>query len=129
MTEQDRKATSTPAKDIDDYLTAVPEKSRATLEKLRKTIKAAAPKATEAISYRIPTFKYHGPLVAFAAFPNHCGFYVMSPAVMEAHKEELEAYETSKGTIRFPAGKPLPAALVKKLVKARIAENEARGTR
>lgn len=98
----------------------------AALEKLRKTIKAAAPKATESISYRIPTFKYQGPLVAFAAFPNHCSFYPLSPSVLEAHRDELEAYDTSKGTIRFPATKPLPAALVKKLVKARIEENEAR---
>jgi uncharacterized protein YdhG (YjbR/CyaY superfamily) len=112
--------------EIDDYLAAVPDEARATLEKLRKTIRAAAPKATETISYRIPTFKYHGPLVAFAAFPNHCSFFPMSPSVMEAHKDELKPYETSKGTIRFPAHKPLPAALVKKLVKARIAENEAR---
>lgn len=114
--------------EVDDYLAAVPEEARATLEKLRKTIQAAAPKATETISYRVPTFKYRGPLVAFAAFPNHCGFYVMSPSVMEAHKDKLESFDTSKGTIRFPASKPLPAALVRKLVKARIAENEARAT-
>jgi uncharacterized protein YdhG (YjbR/CyaY superfamily) len=129
MAERDSGATNAPAKDVDDYLARVPDDARAALEKLRRTIRAAAPDATEGISYRIPTFKHHGPLVAFAAFPNHCGFYVMSPAVMGAHKGELEAYETSKGTIRFPAGKPLPAALVKKLVKARIDENEARKRR
>jgi uncharacterized protein YdhG (YjbR/CyaY superfamily) len=115
--------------EVDDYLAAVPEEARATLEKLRKTIQAAAPKATQTISYRIPTFKYHGPLVGFAAFPNHCGFYVMSPSVMEAHEDELKPYDTSKGTIRFQASKSLPAALVKKLVKARIVENEVRATR
>lgn len=113
-------------KDIDEYLATVPAEARATLEKLRKTIRSAAPKATEGISYQVPTFKYLGPLVGFGAATKHCGFYVMSPAVMEAHKNELESYDTSKGTIRFPPDKPLPAALVRKLVKARIAENEAR---
>jgi uncharacterized protein YdhG (YjbR/CyaY superfamily) len=114
------------SRDVDDFLARVPEDSRAALEKLRGTIRAAAPKATEGIGYAIPTFYHRGPLVAFAASKNHCGFYVMSPAVMEAHKEELEPYDTAKATIRFRAGEPLPAALVRKLVKARIAENEAR---
>lgn len=94
--------------------------------KLRKIIKAAAPKATELISYQIPTFKHNGALVAFAAFKDHCGFYVMSPVVMDAHKDELKAYDTATATIRFPADKSLPAALVRKLVKARLAENQAR---
>lgn len=74
-------------------------------------------------------FKLQGPLVSFGAATNHCSFYVQSPAVMEAHKDELKAYDTSKGTIRFPADKPLPAALVKKLVKARIEENLARAAK
>lgn len=125
MTKRARNATRAP-RDIDDYLARVPDEARATLEKLRKVIRAAAPRATETISYQIPTFKHHGPLVAFAAFPNHCGFYVMSPAVMKAHKDELEPYDTATATIRFPIGESLPTALVKKLVKARIAENEAR---
>ncbi len=110
-------------KAVEAYLATVPEDARATLIKLRKTIRAAAPNATEGISYHIPTFKYKGSLVAFAAFPTHCSFYVMSPAVMEAHKDELKSYDTAKGTIRFPVNKPLPASLVKKLVKARIEEN------
>lgn len=113
------------ANDVEAYLAALPEAQRAALEKLRRTIKAAAPDADEVISYRMPMFKHHGPLVGLAAFPNHCGVYVMSPAVMDAHNDELKTYDTSKGTIRFPASKPLPAALVRKLVKARIAENEA----
>lgn len=125
MTIKNNLATSAPARDVDNYLAAVPEEARTALEKLRKTIKAVAPKATEVISYQIPTFKYHGPLVAFAAFPNHCGFYVMSTAVMYALRGELKSYDTAKATIRFPAKKPLPAALVRKIVKARIAENEA----
>ncbi|AGB49771.1 hypothetical protein Metho_1573 [Methanomethylovorans hollandica DSM 15978] len=111
-------------KSVDAYLAGVPEDARATLIKLRKIIQATAPNATEGISYHIPTFKYKGPLVAFAAFPAHCSFYVMSPAVMEAHRDELRSYDTAKGTIRFPVNKPLPASLVKKLVKARIEENE-----
>jgi len=112
---------------VDDYLASVPADARAALLKLRKTIQSAAPKATEEISYQVPTFKHHGGLVAYAAFPDHCSFFVMSTEVMRAHAADLEGYPIGKGSIRFPADKPLPAALVKKLVKARIAENEARG--
>jgi uncharacterized protein YdhG (YjbR/CyaY superfamily) len=117
---------TTAAKDVESYLAATPAAMRTALERLRQTIKAAAPQATEAISYRIPTYKQNGHLVGFAAFKEHCSFFVMSPSVMNAYKDELKAYGTSKGTIRFPADKPLPAALVKKLVKARIEENEGR---
>ena len=112
--------------EIDDYLDKVPERERATLEDLRKTIRAAAPEATETISYQIPTFKHHGSLVGFAAFKNHCGFYIMSTSLMNVLEEELSPYDTAKSTIRFPADNPLPAALVKKIVKARIKENESR---
>jgi uncharacterized protein YdhG (YjbR/CyaY superfamily) len=113
---------------VEDYLSQVPEEARAALEKLRKTIKAAAPNTTETISYQMPTFKYRGrALMGFAAFKNHCSLFPYSTKVMDSHKEELKSYDTSgKGTIRFPAGKPLPASLVKKLVKARIDEIEAR---
>ena len=110
---------------VDDYLAALPEAARATLEKLRKTIKAAAPKATEGISYQMPMFKHHGMLVGFAAFKDHCSFFPGAKPVA-TFKAELKDYKTSKGTIRFPIGKPLPAALVKKIVKARIEENETR---
>jgi len=128
-----RKATpsSKPAKrgpraqTIDNYLAAVPKDARAALEKLRKTIQAAAPEATETISYQVPTFKHHGGLVAFAAFPDHCSFFVMSPKVMRAHAAELRGYKLGTATISFPADEPLPSALVTRLVKARIAENEA----
>jgi uncharacterized protein YdhG (YjbR/CyaY superfamily) len=114
-----------PAGDVDEFLAAVPNEARAALEKVRGHIRAAAPGATESISYGIPTFKLEGrPLVGTGATKNHCALYVMSPEVMEAHAAELEGYDTSKGTVRFPAENPLPAALVKKLVKARIAENE-----
>ena len=87
------------------------------------------PEATEAISYRIPAFRYKGPLLGFAAFSNQCSLFPMSPSVMEAFKNELKDFHTSKGTIRFPVDKPLSAALVKKLVKARIAENEEKKQR
>jgi len=107
------------------YLKAVPPAPRAALQKLRKTIQAAAPEATEGISYGIPMFKHHGMLVGFAAFKDHCSFFPGANPIA-THKDELKAYETSKGTIRFPIGKPLPAALVKKLVKTRVAENEKR---
>jgi uncharacterized protein YdhG (YjbR/CyaY superfamily) len=111
--------------EVDDYLAKVPDEARAALEKLRRTIRAAAPKATEGFSYGIPAFKLHGrPLVSYAALKNHCSFFPMSPAVIDAHRKELEGYDTSKGTIRFGVDKPLPAALVRKLVRARIAESE-----
>ena len=111
-------------KTIDEYLAAVSDDKRAALEKLRKTVKAAAPQAEECISYGLAAFRLNGrPLVAFGATANHCAFYPMSGSTVEAHQNELKGYETSKGTIRFPANKPLPATLVRKLVKARIAEN------
>jgi uncharacterized protein YdhG (YjbR/CyaY superfamily) len=113
-----------PARDVDEYLAALSDDKRAALEKLRKTIRAAAPKAEECISYQLPAFRQNGMLVAFGATANHCAFYLMSSSTVEAHKDELKDYDTSKGTIRFQADKPLPVALVRKLVKARIAENE-----
>jgi len=114
----------TTATNVDEYLNDLPRESCVALEKLRKTIRAAAPDATEVISYQMPAYKHYGMLVVFAAFTEHCSFFVMSPSVMEEHKKELAGYDTSKGTIRFQTDKPLPAALVKRLVKARIAENE-----
>ncbi|MGH8095475.1 MAG: iron chaperone [Chthoniobacterales bacterium] len=106
----------------DDYLAAVPSDQRAALETLRKRIKAAAPKAKEYISYGIPAFRLNGKLlVAYGAAARHCAFYPGS--VVQVLEDELKDYETSKGTIRFPANKPLSAALVRKLVKLRIAKN------
>lgn len=114
-------------KDVDEYLAGVPEPARSTLQKVRAAIRSVVPSGTEeTISYRMPAFKYKGPLVGFAAFPNHCGFYVMSSTLLDGFKTELKGFETATGTIRFPIDKPLPAALIKKLVKARIAENEKR---
>src|SRR5258708_10396630 len=115
---------------LDEYLADVAEAARATLQKIRAAMRSAAPpEAIEASTYRIPTFKYNGALVAFAAFSHHCSFFPMSYAVIGAFKNELKAFEVSKGTIRFPVDKPLPATLVKKMVKARILENERRKRR
>ena len=116
-------------KTVDEYLAGVPEPARSTLKEIRATIRSAVPaEATEAISYRIPAFKYKGLLVFYAAFADHCSLFPGS-SVMVAFKNELKGYSVSKGTIRFPVDKPLPAALVKKLVKARIAENEGKKRR
>jgi uncharacterized protein YdhG (YjbR/CyaY superfamily) len=109
---------------IDEYLAAVDEPSRTALETLRKAIKAAAPRAEECISYGLPAFRLEGKvLVGFGAARNHCAFYPMSATTVKEHEGDLEGYDTSKGTIRFQASRPLPVALVRKLVKARIAEN------
>jgi uncharacterized protein YdhG (YjbR/CyaY superfamily) len=117
------------AESIDDFLAGVSAAQRAALQKLRKTIQAAAPEAEECISYGLCAFRLHGrPLVAFGASANHCAFYPMSGDTVANHKNLLQDYETSKGTIRFQPQKPLPATLVRKLVKARIAENEAKAT-
>jgi uncharacterized protein YdhG (YjbR/CyaY superfamily) len=111
-------------KNIDDYLAALPADKRAALASLRRTIRAVAPEAEECISYRLPAFRLRGrTLVAFGARANHCAFYPMTSTTVEAHKAALRGYDTSKGTIRFQAAKPLPATLVRTLVKARIAEN------
>ena len=120
-----KKATSGAPKDIDEYLAGIPEPARSTLNKVRAAIRSAAPAdATEAISYGIPTFKYQGSLIAFAAFSNHCSLFPMSGSVIEMFKDELKPFQTSKGTIRFPMDKPLSATLLKKMVKARVAVNE-----
>ena len=113
-------------KTIDEYLAALSDDKRAALEKLRQTIRAAGPKAEECISYQLPAFRQDGMLVAFGATAKHCAIYLMSSSTVEAHKHALKDYETSKGTIRFQATNPLLAALVRKLVKARIAENVGR---
>jgi uncharacterized protein YdhG (YjbR/CyaY superfamily) len=113
--------------EVEAYLARVPEPARTTLEKMRAMIRAAAPKeATEALSYRIPSFQYKGALVAYAAFKEHCSFFPMSGRVIEEFAEELKDYKMSKGTIQFAVDKPLPAGLVKKMVKARVARNEAK---
>ena len=111
---------------MDDYLVSIKEDTRPVMEKLRKSIKAAAPEAEEVISYQIPTYKYHGPLVHFMAGKNHCSFIAVSKSILEKFKSELKGYKTSGTTIHFSAENPLPATLVTKIVKARIEENELR---
>ena len=117
------KGIITKAKTHEDYLAHVSSDKRAALEKLRRAIKAAAPNAEECISYQVPAFRLNGKfLVAYGAAANHCAFYPGS--VLADLKSELRNYDTSKGTLRFPPEKPLPAALVRKLVKLRMAEKK-----
>lgn len=108
---------------IDEYLAPLPPDQRAALEKLRKTIRDAAPKAVECISYGLAAFRMKRMLVGFGASGSQCAFYLMSGSIVADHEEMLKGYDTSKGTIRFPPDQPLPASLVRKLVKARLAEN------
>jgi uncharacterized protein YdhG (YjbR/CyaY superfamily) len=125
---------SKPAENVDAYLKIVPADARVALERLRKIIKAAAPETTEVVSYRIPIFKHQGhPLVGFGATENGCSFYVMSssmiPKLGRARDGELKGYDVSGATIHFAPDNPLPAALVTKLVKERIVENEQRANK
>jgi len=115
-----------PAKNVDEYLAELPEEQRNTLEELRKAIKEAAPDAEEVISYRIPTYKFHGPLVHFAAFKNHLSFFGVNKSIFEIFKDELVDYDISGTTIHFTPENPLPETLVKKIVKKRIKDNEER---
>ncbi len=118
------------AASVEEFLATVPPDKRAALEDLREVIRGAAPDATELINYGVPMFRLNGKnLVSYAAAKDHCSFYVQSPAVMEAHAAELAGFKTSKGTVNFTPDKPIPAELVTKLVKARIAENEAAADR
>lgn len=113
-----------PVRNVDAYIETAPKMARVKLVQLRRIIKAAAPQANESISYRMPYYNYNGALVWFAAFKNHIGFFIRPPIIQE-HKHELKAYETTKATVRFPIDKPLPVALIRKLVKARISKNKA----
>ena len=116
-------------KNVDEYLAGVPEPARTALNKIRAAIRSAVPpEATETISYRMPAFKHKGVLVWFAAFSKHCSLFPTA-SVIEAFKDELKGFSTSKGTIHFPTDKPVPAALIKKLVKARVAQNESKKRR
>jgi uncharacterized protein YdhG (YjbR/CyaY superfamily) len=109
--------------DVDAYIDAAPKAVRVKLGQLRKIIKNAAPKAVERISYGMPYYEYKGRLVYFLGAKNHIGLYIPTP-VVEEHRKELEQYETSKATIRFPLDQELPVALIRKLIKARIKKNE-----
>lgn len=122
------KANSHP-RDVDEYFASVPEPARSTLKKMRAAIRSAVPpEATETISYGIPAFRHNGVLVWFAAFANHCSLFPTA-SVVDAFKGELKGFSTSKGTIHFPIDKPLPISLIKKLVKARVAQKESKKRR
>lgn len=109
-------------KTIDEYIQNFPDDIQERLQKIRATIKDAAPEAEEAISYAMPTFKLNGNLVHFAAFTNHIGFYP-APSGMEEFHEELSLYKSGKGSVQFPLDKPLPLDLVSKIVKYRVKQN------
>ena len=111
---------------IDEYLATLKPDQRKALQQLRKTIKAAAPKAEECISYSLPAFRQDGILVCFRASASHCALHPMNGTIVDEFKKALKKYSTSKGTIRFQPDQPLPATLVRQLVKARIAENQQR---
>jgi uncharacterized protein YdhG (YjbR/CyaY superfamily) len=116
-------------KNVDEYLAGVPEPARAALNKMRAAIRSVVPpEATETISYRIPAFKHKGILLWFAAFSNHCSLFPTA-SVIEASKNELKGFSTSKGTIHFPTDKPLPTALIKKIVRARVVQNDTKKRR
>jgi uncharacterized protein YdhG (YjbR/CyaY superfamily) len=117
------KAVSTKKfKTVDGYLSAFPAKTNKVLKELRRTIQESAPQAEEVISYNMPAFKFHGMLVFYAAYDNHIGFYP-TPSGIEAFKKELSAYEGAKGSVQFPLDKPMPLALIRKIVKFRVEEN------
>ena len=113
------------AKSVDEYLAGVPEPARGTLKHIRTVIRSVVPaETTEMISYGIPMFKYNGMLVGYAAFKNHCSLFPTGSGVLEQFERELAGYRTSKGTIQFPPDKPLPDALVKRIVRARVKEDK-----
>ena len=114
------------AKDIDEYIAHQPKEVQVILQKIRETIRKAAPGAKESISYQIPTFKMGRNLVHFAAFREHISFFPSSSGV-EKFKQELAGYTTSKGTIQFPLGKPIPYGLITKITKFRVKEEMERG--
>ncbi len=114
-----------PAKTVVEYLANIPEPARSTLKHIREVIRSVVPKeATEVISYGIPMFKYNGMLVGYAAFKKHCSLFPTGSGVLDQFEKQLIGYRTSKGTLQFPSDKPLPDALLKKIVKARVRENK-----
>lgn len=116
-------------KNVDEYLAAVPEPARSALNKIRAAIRSAVPsEATETISWRMPAFKHKRTLVWYAAFSNHCSLFPTA-AVVEAFKDELKGFTTTKGTIHFPTDRPVPVALIKTLVKVRVAQSESKKPR
>jgi len=119
------KKSTSKAKNIDDYIARFPGDVQVALEKVRLTIRKAAPKAEEIISYQIPAFKYYGNLVYFAGWKKHIGFYPVSSAI-KAFEKELSVYDGAKGTVKFPLGEPMPLGLISRIVKFRVKENLAK---
>ena len=115
----------TSSKTIDDYIADFPPAVQEILQTIRATVREAAPEATEAISYQMPTFKLHGNLVHFAGYKNHIGFYPV-PTGIEAFKEELSVYKQGKGSVQFPLDQPMPYDLIRRIVVFRVAENVAK---
>lgn len=113
---------TTASASIDEYIASFPKETQKLLKQLRATIKKAAPKAEEVISYQMPTYKLNGALVHFAGYEKHIGFYP-TPSAIAAFKKDLAAYKSSKGAVQFPLDKPLPLALVTKIVKFRVKED------
>lgn len=112
-------------KNVEEYFARVPEPARSTLKKMRAIIRSVVPEGTtEVLSYGIPTFRYKRGLVALAAFRNHCSFFPLGSSVLDTFAEELKNFRVSKGTLHFPVDKPMPTLLVKKIVRARLAQNE-----
>lgn len=117
-------------KTVEEYLAGVPEPARATLQKMRAIIRSAAPaETTEKISYGMPAFHYKRSLVALGAFKDHCSLFPMGSSVLNDIRDEVKPYLVSKGTLHFPIDKPMPAALVKKIVELRVAQNESKARR
>jgi uncharacterized protein YdhG (YjbR/CyaY superfamily) len=115
-------STQSLPKDIDEYISSCPVEVQPLLQQVRATIRAAAPEAEETISYQMPTFKFHGNLVYFAAFKNHIGFYPI-PSGMAEFAEELSTYTTGKGSVQFPLDRPIPFDLITRIVRFRVEEN------
>ena len=122
-----RSGRSAP-KTVDEYLARVPSGQRAVLQALREAIRSAAPDAKEVISYRMPAFRHRGVLVYYAAFEDHCSFFVASPTLRRQFAAEMKPFAAGKGTLHFTPERPLPPGLVKRIVRARVAENEARAS-
>lgn len=120
-----KKESEKSQRDVEAYLDSLPVDARNALEHLRKMIRAAVPNAEEGFSYGVPAFKLYGkPIVCYAAFKNHCGFYPMSPNILSRFNADLAKFETSKGTIRFKIRDPIPDEIVERIVKARMEELE-----
>jgi uncharacterized protein YdhG (YjbR/CyaY superfamily) len=119
-----------PAASVEEYVAGAPPSTQVTLTAVRQTIRAALPDADEVISYGVPTFKQGGKaVVGFGYGKTHCSFYAFSDSIFAAAADDLKGYDVSKGTVRWPIGAPVPVGLIEKTVRARVAENEARGTK